>query len=128
MRYSSRREAILNVMRSTKSHPDAEWVYEQVREDIPRISLGTVYRNLRELSNAGILARVETENGGMRFDADLSEHGHFACRMCGEVSDVFDLDSGEEQLLRRGYKVERVKTVAYGICPRCAAKARDTAP
>lgn len=126
MRYSSRREAILNVMRSTKSHPDAEWVYERVRETIPNISLGTVYRNLREMSDAGVLARVETENCGMRFDADTSAHGHFVCRSCGEVSDVFDLDGGEAQLSRRGYTVERVKTVAYGICPHCAAKACDT--
>ena len=122
MRYSSRRDAVYQAVCGVKCHPDAEWVYAKVRETIPGVSLGTVYRNLRTLSEAGRLATVETESGSLRFDADLSPHAHFVCRECGSVSDLFDYGDCAERLEREGYGVDCVKTVVYGTCPNCSRK------
>ena len=119
MRYSSRRDAIMKVMRSTHCHPDAEWVYGKVREEIPRVSLGTVYRNLRALSSAGDLCTVETDGGTLHFDADTSPHGHFVCRSCGKISDLFGYGDCRTKLEHDGYRVESVKTVVYGTCADC---------
>ena len=119
MRYSSRCEAIVNALSATKSHPDAEWVYARVREEYPRVSLGTVYRNLRELAATGAIHTVETEDGVLHFDADTSPHAHFVCNRCGRISDLFDVTDAAEQLQAQGYSVQCVKTVAYGVCDRC---------
>ena len=127
MRFSSRREAILSVMRQTKSHPDAEWVYNKVRERIPNVSLGTVYRNLRELSECGELNTVATEAGSLHFDADVSPHAHFVCRRCGKISDVFGCREDVSSLKHCGYTVDEVKTVIYGLCPECSGKKDNAA-
>ena len=119
VRYSSRREAIINVLRSVKSHPDAEWVYEKVRKKIPNISLGTVYRNLKELSESGAIVTVETEDDSLHFDADTSPHAHFVCKECGRICDLYDCDGFAEALEGKGHRVDCVKTVAYGVCADC---------
>ncbi len=128
MRYSSRREAILEVLKNTKEHPDADAVYEKVREKIPNISLGTVYRNLRELGESGELNTLETEDGSTHFDADTSRHAHFVCKGCGKIGDLFGYADVATALEHAGYKVESVKTVVYGLCPDCARnkKSRDS--
>ncbi len=125
MRFSSRREAVLGVMRSVHCHPDAEWVHRKVREKIPGISLGTVYRNLRELSEAGLLITLETEAGSLHFDADVSPHAHFVCRECGCIGDLHGYGDCRERLEREGYVVDSVKTVVYGTCVHCAQKRRS---
>lgn len=125
MRYSSRREAILEVLKNTKEHPDADAVYEKVREKIPNVSLGTVYRNLRELGELGELNTLETEDGSTHFDADTSRHAHFVCKGCGKIGDLFGYADVATALEHAGYKVESVKTVVYGLCPECAHKKKS---
>ncbi len=124
MRYSSRREAIIGVMRQTNCHPDAEWVYNKVRLNMPNISLGTVYRNLKELSAAGKLSTLETEFGSLHFDYDTSPHAHFVCSECGSISDLYDCAIDTDKLRDCGYAVKSVKTVVYGICPHCVENSR----
>ena len=119
-RYSSRREAVYEAVRAVKCHPDAEWVYRTVRKGIPSISLGTVYRNLRELSACGKLHTLETESGVIHYDADLSHHAHFVCRKCGAIEDLFDCV--EPTISDNEHEVEHVKTVAYGVCAKCSGK------
>lgn len=119
MRYSSRREAILRMLKNTKEHPSAETVYNKVRETIPNISLGTVYRNLKDMTESGELETVETKDGSLHYDADISSHAHFVCETCGKISDIFGYDDIREPLEHAGYKVTGVKTVVYGICPDC---------
>lgn len=119
MRYSSRREAVINALKSTKSHPNAEWVYDTVRKQIPNISLGTVYRNLRELSESGDIATLEVEEGSLHYDADTSAHAHFVCNSCGKISDLYTGGEFACELEREGYTVSQTKIIAYGICPDC---------
>ena len=85
--YSRQREAIINVLRSTDTHPTAGWIYEKVREEIPNISLGTVYRNLSALSEAGEILSINVGDGYEHFDGDISPHLHLYCRECEKIFD-----------------------------------------
>lgn len=119
MRYSRQREAVYQAVKGTTCHPDAEWVYARVRQTIPDVSLGTVYRNLRQLADEKALLTLETERKALHFDADLSPHMHFICSDCGRISDLFIESDLTGRLEDMGYRVESEKTVLYGLCPSC---------
>ncbi len=122
-RKSRQREVILKVLRNTDSHPTADWVYEQVKKEVPNISLGTVYRNLRLLTEAGEIMELEFGSTYSRFDGRAENHYHFRCDVCGRV---FDLDMPVmEELEDRarqagGFEVSRHRLEFYGRCPDCA--------
>ena len=84
------RKVIVDELRKLKCHPTADELYEVVRKRLPRISLGTVYRNLEQLSQAGIIQKLETAGKQRRFDGDLRKHYHFRCECCGAVVDIED--------------------------------------
>ena len=87
-KHFKKREAILNCLRSTNTHPTAEWVYAQLKAEYPDISLGTVYRNLALFKEQGLVISVGTVNGVERFDADTEPHVHFICQSCNSVHDL----------------------------------------
>ena len=90
-RYSKKREAMLELLQSTTAHPSAEWVYQQMKQTYPDISLGTVYRNLAQFKQQGRIASVGCFNGVERFDATVEPHVHFVCTNCGQVQDLHHL-------------------------------------
>src|SRR5499425_1903888 len=81
LRLTGPRRVILEVLRGTESHPTAEWVHRVVRRRLPRVSLGTVYRNLRLLVAEGLVQELPGPHA--RFDGNTSEHHHFTCVGCG---------------------------------------------
>lgn len=87
--YSRQREAVLRALCSTTSHPTATWIYEQVRQEIPNISLGTVYRNLSGLCEDGRIRKLSFGDASDHFDGDITVHSHFYCETCGEITDVW---------------------------------------
>ena len=86
LRLTGPRRLVFDVVRATESHPTAEWVHRMVRRRQPRVSLGTVYRNLRLLVAQGLVKELPGPHA--RFDGNLSEHHHFTCIVCGSISDV----------------------------------------
>ncbi len=118
---SKQREKVLDVVRSTKSHPTADWVFHEVRKELPNVSLATVYRNLNLLAESGKINEVLCD-GQLRFDANRDEHFHFICRSC---KGIFDIDetrvTSPDFKLPRGYVVQDVRMDFYGICPSCQA-------
>lgn len=118
MRFSKQREAVYEVLRSTDTHPDVAWIYNQTRKIIPNISLGTVYRNLNELAAAGRIKRVSCECGSERFDAQIQPHAHFVCTKCGAITDV---DAGKCNVSCRLDNVFYSEVTLYGICDECRA-------
>jgi Fur family peroxide stress response transcriptional regulator len=119
---SKQRERILEVVRSTKTHPTADWVFHEVRKDIPNISLATVYRNLNLLVESKDINEVLSD-GQLHFDANRDKHFHFICRSCKGIFDVEETRvSSPEFKLPRRYKVEDVKMDFYGLCPDCIAR------
>ena len=121
--YSKQREAILKVLRNSKSHPTALQVYDEVRKEIPNISLGTVYRNLAVLVEDGEILSVVVGDGNDHFDGDNSFHLHLHCKKCGSITDVPALDKTIEALSgQEGFCIENAVCVVYGICRNCNGK------
>ncbi|NBI66055.1 transcriptional repressor [Pseudoflavonifractor sp. 60] len=123
VRYSKKREAILEAIRGTSCHPSAEWVYRQLKPRHPDLSLGTVYRNLAFFREQGLVRSVGTVQGQERFDAIVAPHSHFVCSCCGCVQDLPGLQLGEELdrsvSMQYGLAVERHELTFYGLCPSC---------
>ena len=92
MRNSVTRNSIYEYLCATKEHPSAEMIYLDLRENNPTLSFGTVYRNLKQLEETGRVIRVSTVNNRERYDANCSDHLHFACEKCGRVIDLMDAD------------------------------------
>lgn len=88
MKRSRQRDAILNYLMSTSEHPTADMVYEQIRKEIPNISLGTVYRNLNQLSEYGMIQKLNLDPKTERFDGNVNDHYHVVCEKCGRVEDI----------------------------------------
>ena len=88
MRYSHQRERIFRAVSERCDHPTANMVYEQLKLEMPRLSLGTVYRNLNQLADAGRLKKIPLADGSCRFDKTRESHSHIVCEECGAVSDV----------------------------------------
>jgi Fur family peroxide stress response transcriptional regulator len=87
---------------------------------MPHISLGTVYRNLNELCDAGLVKRIAVTGSVERYDADVSAHTHLKCNTCGAI---YDSEPVAVQLSATDFQVESVEVVAYGKCKNCANKA-----
>lgn len=88
LKRSRQREAIVLFLKNRKDHPTADIVYQEIRHDIPNISLGTVYRNLSLLADRGDILRLSCDGKVDRFDADITPHYHFICKDCGCVKDI----------------------------------------
>lgn len=124
-KHSKKRDAILAAIRSTTAHPSAQWVYDQVRESVPDLSLGTVYRNMRQFQQDKLVVSLGVVNGEERFDGDVAPHPHLICEHCGHV---YDLPAHFHDGARLGYavhadghRIDPCKTVYYGACRHCAA-------
>jgi Fur family ferric uptake transcriptional regulator len=88
MRLTTQRQIILEELSKVKSHPTANEVYDMVRKRLPRIGLGTVYRNLELMAESGIILKLEVGGTQKRFDATTELHYHIRCMDCGRVDDI----------------------------------------
>ncbi len=119
MRSSKQRDAVWQVLKCSCDHPTADVIYERVKEQIPNISLGTVYRNLGQLKDEGLITIVESSDTKVHYEGNLSDHIHFLCKNCCEITDVFCTPQVPADLLKLGLQVESQKTVYYGLCNAC---------
>jgi Fur family ferric uptake transcriptional regulator len=85
---TNQRKAILGVLRHDRSHPTADEIYEKVRKILPRVSMGTVYRNLDVLASLGLIKKLETGFPPMRYDGNTEDHYHLTCTQCGGIEDA----------------------------------------
>ena len=91
-RHSETRDKIYTYLCNTKEHPSADTIYQDLRESIPTLSVGTVYNNLKHFIEQGMAVRVANVNGVERYDANCEDHVHFVCDECGAVIDVMEAD------------------------------------
>lgn len=124
--FSRKRLAILSALQGTKVHPTAEWVHSELRPQYPDLSLGTVYRNLKEFCQSGQAISVGVINGQEHFDACTDPHAHFVCSECGAVLDICAEMFGPQELARlseaSGMQVESASVTFRGVCPSCLKK------
>lgn len=122
MKFSRQREIILRHVKDFPVHPTADQVYTALKKENPSLSLGTVYRNLNQLSEMGMLNKIRIADGSDRFDGRTDPHFHIICENCGQV---FDIETPElEEIISRigqrdGHKITGVTLNLRGICAEC---------
>lgn len=111
----------------TEEHPDAEYVFRNVKKRIPAISFDTVYRTLRLLHEKGVISRVSSTSDRARFDANMRQHHHFVCEQCGAVhdfySDKFDGLTPPSEVSEFGTAAS-VQVQVRGVCNQCRRKGK----
>ena len=127
-RLTRARRIILDVVRASEAHPSAATVYRDVRRRLPRVSLATVYRNLRMLAAEGLLTE-RADVAGMRFDGNTALHDHFTCVACGRIYDVPALGAravSARVASHTGFQVLSRRIEFYGRCGTCRRATRPT--
>ena len=121
-RFSQQRERIYEAVRTSMEHPSAQMVYDALRPEMPRLSLGTVYRNLHQMAQEGRLR--ELEGPVARFDAVLPSHTHIRWVRCGQVADLeLPYDPAlDREAAGDGWVITGHELVFNGICPACGAE------
>jgi Fur family peroxide stress response transcriptional regulator len=124
-RQSKQRRRILELLRSTEIHPTADWLYEKLKNEIPRLSLGTVYRNLSILIEQGLVKKIHFGSTFDRFEANIKPHYHLICESCGKILDFEmpiynDLNFKAKQLTN--FTIHHHKLEFFGICEECKIK------
>ena len=118
-RYSQQREQICRTVLDSREHPTAEMVYEQLKQEMPRLSLGTVYRNLRQLVQEGQLREID--GPVVRYDGRTCCHTHARCSSCGAVADLDEIvyDRALDRQVGHGWEITEHMLVFNGLCPDC---------
>lgn len=125
LRTTRQRQVVLEELKKLSSHPTAAQLYEIARRRLPKISLGTVYRNLELLAANGMIQKLEIGSGEAHFDGRPDRHYHVRCVRCERVEDVPDLPADfAKELVDRldGYEILGVHLTFTGICPDCRGR------
>lgn len=122
MRLTTQRQIILEELAKVKTHPTASELYDMVRKRLPRIGLGTVYRNLELMAENGMILKLEVGGTQKRFDATTETHYHIRCSNCGKVDDI-DTPVLDE-LVREATEATSYEIIGHhvefsGLCPAC---------
>jgi Fur family ferric uptake transcriptional regulator len=123
-RNTRQRKVILEELQKLDTHPSAATLYVLVRERLPNVSLGTVYRNLDVLTKTGVIQKLQTGDTEARFDWNPERHYHVCCVKCGRVEDVHEAHRellGIEVSEIQGFDILGHKLQFTGICPECRA-------
>ena len=121
------RVVIYRELLNLRSHPSPEAIYERVREQIPSISLGTVYKNIRAFLDSGLIREVSPHHGTLRLETNLHDHHHLVCTRCKAIVDLEDADLEPVRLKRKlpeGFHLQRYKIEFHGLCAACAKQSK----
>ena len=127
-KHSKQREALFNLLCSTRTHPTAAWLYDKLRKDFPHLSQGTVYRNLNILAEQKRIKVINVDGTFAHFDADMSVHNHVICTRCGKVEDAFmpsDEQCDQKAADISGYRIDSHRFDFFGLCPDCQRLEHD---
>ena len=128
-RKSDQREAIVEAIKKLGGHSTADQVYETVKRSHPRISLGTVYRNLRVLCEQGAIREVKSGQAIGRFELASPRHYHLICRQCGNIEDcTMPVDRSLDEKVQRttDFKIEQHRLDFIGVCAKCRRTAEGS--
>lgn len=124
-RQSKQRNRILEILRATDSHPTADWLYQQLKDEFPNLSFGTVYRNLATLIEQGLVKKIHFGSTFDRFEANIKPHYHLICESCGKIIDFEmpiynDLNNQAKKLT--SFTILHHKIEFFGLCEECEKK------
>lgn len=125
-RHSDTRDKIYAYLLGTKEHPSAEMIYNDLKPVLPKLSLKTVYTNLKFFVDHGQVIHVANVNGIERYDANCEDHVHFVCDECGAVIDIMDADIRKaKKACQVGQaKINSIQIVLHGTCESCSDKSK----
>ncbi|GIW45784.1 MAG: transcriptional repressor [Candidatus Binatia bacterium] len=122
-RHTRQLAVVWEAVARAQGHPTAEQVLHQARKKLPRISRGTVYRNLQKLVSQGRVLVIRTPDGVQRFDATTEPHDHFVCGQCEDVADVpFAPEPDATRIEQLGFVVWARSLTWVGVCPHCRGR------
>jgi Fur family peroxide stress response transcriptional regulator len=130
LRYSKQRERLLELLRSSRNHPTASGLYDRLKADFSRLSLGTVYRNLSILMEQGLVKKIDSGSAFDRYEADTTPHYHLICQQCGNIIDFPELHLPEINVTinrKTGFEIHHYRFDFFGICHECEIKSKDSA-
>ncbi len=125
MKFSKQREIILNEVMNSHLHPTADNIYTSLKKDNPELSLGTVYRNLSQLTKKGIISKLSITGQSDRFDKNIKPHAHLICEQC---NNIFDIESDNVDKFINDLSSEKNITISSynlvlnGVCSHCKEK------
>jgi len=127
MRETRQRRVVYETVRETRTHPTADWIFEQVRGTLPKISLGTVYRNLAVLKAEGLVREVVGTDRRTRYEANIGPHAHFVCTACGEIRDLETIGPVDWRTQKElvGCEVIEQRLELLGLCAACQRRGRS---
>lgn len=122
VRMTPQRHAILSFLLDCKTHPSADEIYRALEKKYPGMSVATVYNNLKVFIDSGLIRELTYGDDASRFDADMSDHYHAICELCGKISDFAypRLDQVEEAAAEEtGFMIRGHRMEVYGVCQSC---------
>ena len=128
IRLTDQRIEIFHEIAQTADHPDADQIFQRVRDRIPTVSLDTVYRTLWLLNDLGLVATLGASRERTRFDANLNSHHHFVCGQCGFTRDFYSNDLDNIRLpdsIGSFGEIEATHVEVRGVCQECIEKKKD---
>jgi Fur family peroxide stress response transcriptional regulator len=120
-RFTPQRQHVYNVLMEKRDHPTVEEVFIRSKEEMPDISMATVYNCLDALVKCGMVRHVNLERSATRYCPNMKEHCHFYCDDCGQIYDVDFSPDGDRNglLLPEGFKVKQFDISIRGTCYDC---------
>ena len=122
-RFTPQREHVYDVLLQKRDHPTAESVFIRAKEDMPDISMATVYNCLDALVKCGLVRAVHRDRGATQFCPNMHEHCHFYCEACGGVFDIdFMSETKKPEIsMPKGFQATQYEVSIRGLCPECGA-------
>jgi Fur family peroxide stress response transcriptional regulator len=123
LKLTPQRMVIFRILSESNQHVTVDQVYQKASAEYPMLSPATVYRNMEQMVDAGLLTRLDLGGSSMRYDTNLDEHHHFVCSKCGKVSDVYLEDIQYKMDANRSHlekaKINSLDLHLQGICEEC---------
>lgn len=119
-RTTSQKQLIADFLKNTNAHPTAEAIYQEIKKSLPRISLGTVYRILKQMKEQKLIKEIKGEVA--RYDGQMAPHFHFICQKCGKIIDIFQQAPAFTHLLKQYQDIGEITDMEinfYGKCRLC---------
>ncbi|HLC38801.1 MAG TPA: transcriptional repressor [Patescibacteria group bacterium] len=121
---TNQRTQILEFLQTNLNHPTAEEIHQAIRPYLARLSLSTIYRNLRSLESEGVVSSIKTPDRKIHFEHAGADHAHFYCLFCRKLiqlplAEIIDI---KKRLAIKNYQVQKVDIIFEGICPDCVLK------
>lgn len=129
--FTFQRQVIYEAVVDSREHPTPELIYEQVRQRIPSISLGTIYKNVKTFLDSGVLKEVTLHHGSLRLESNMTPHHHLVCSSCKAIFDIEESAVEPVRLpateLPAGFSVRECRVEFVGLCKSCQTAHRKTA-